>query len=66
MALESGEVIEGRVPRNAARLVREWTLAHPTNSWIIGSVRGSASLWSALQDWFMIKVVGVEFWERKN
>jgi hypothetical protein len=28
VAIESGEVIEGRLPHSAARLVREWTLAH--------------------------------------
>ncbi len=26
--IESGEVIEGQLPRVAARLVKEWTLAH--------------------------------------
>lgn len=28
VAIETGEVIEGDLPGNAARLVREWTLAH--------------------------------------
>ena len=28
VAIATGEVIEGRLPRTAARLVRQWTLAH--------------------------------------
>ena len=28
VAIATGEVIEGHLPVNAARLVREWTLAH--------------------------------------
>ena len=27
VAIETGDVIEGSLPRNAARLVKEWTLA---------------------------------------
>jgi hypothetical protein len=28
VAIETGDLIAGRLPANAARLVREWTLAH--------------------------------------
>ena len=28
VAIDSGEVIEGKLPRVAVRLVKEWTLAH--------------------------------------
>jgi len=28
VSIETGEVIEGYLPRNAARLVKQWTLAH--------------------------------------
>jgi hypothetical protein len=28
MSIETGEVIDGALPRVAARLVKEWTLAH--------------------------------------
>jgi hypothetical protein len=28
VAIETGEVIEGRLPKRAARLVQEWALAH--------------------------------------
>ena len=28
VSIETGEVIEGYLPRNAARIVREWALAH--------------------------------------
>jgi hypothetical protein len=28
VSIETGEVIEGRLPRTAARLVKQWTLAH--------------------------------------
>jgi len=28
VAIGTGEVIEGRLPRTAARLVKQWTLAH--------------------------------------
>src|SRR5213079_2429753 len=27
MSIATGEILEGRLPRNAARLVKEWTLA---------------------------------------
>ena len=36
VSIETGEVIEGKLPRAAARLVREWTLAHQEelrNNW---------------------------------
>jgi hypothetical protein len=28
VSIETGEVIEGRLPRTAARLVKRWALAH--------------------------------------
>lgn len=28
VSIETGEVIEGRLPKTAARLVRDWVLAH--------------------------------------
>jgi Domain of unknown function (DUF4160) len=28
VSIDTGEVIEGQLPANAARLVREWALAH--------------------------------------
>ncbi|RZN31180.1 DUF4160 domain-containing protein [Bradyrhizobium sp. Leo121] len=28
VSIETGEVIEGRLPGNAARLVKQWTLVH--------------------------------------
>jgi hypothetical protein len=28
VSIETGDVIEGALPRSAARLVKEWTLAH--------------------------------------
>jgi hypothetical protein len=28
VAIETGDVIEGRLPTNATRLVKQWTLAH--------------------------------------
>ena len=28
VAIETGEVIDGHLPKNAARLVRQWTLEH--------------------------------------
>ncbi len=33
VAIETGRVIEGRLPAVAARLVREWTLAHRRELW---------------------------------
>ncbi len=30
VAIATGEVISGHLPRNAARLVKQWTLAHQT------------------------------------
>jgi Domain of unknown function (DUF4160) len=30
VSIETGEVIEGRLPQTAARLVKQWTLAHQT------------------------------------
>ncbi len=28
VAIETGEIIKGRLPRNAARIVKEWALEH--------------------------------------
>jgi hypothetical protein len=28
VSIESGEIIEGHLPRNAARIVKQWALAH--------------------------------------
>jgi hypothetical protein len=33
VSIETGRVIEGRLPGVATRLVREWTLAHRTELW---------------------------------
>ncbi len=30
VAIETGEIINGRLPRKAIRLIREWTLEHQT------------------------------------
>ncbi len=41
VSLETGEVIEGALPKAAARLVREWALAHRAElreNWRRGSV----------------------------
>jgi hypothetical protein len=36
VSIETGELIEGRLPRTAARLVKQWTLARRLNCWRIG------------------------------
>jgi hypothetical protein len=28
VSIETGELLDGRLPRNAAKLVKEWALAH--------------------------------------
>ncbi len=33
VSIETGRVIEGRLPSNAARLVQEWTFAHRPELW---------------------------------
>ncbi len=33
IAIETGEIIEGRLPKKAARLVRDWCLEHQSDLW---------------------------------
>jgi hypothetical protein len=34
VSIDTGEVIEGRFPATAARLVKQWTLKHDPEKWI--------------------------------
>ena len=60
VAIESGEVIDGRLPPTAVAWCENGRWRTETNSWIIGDARGPASGSSAFRDWTMIKVVGIE------
>ena len=33
VSIETGEIIEGRLPRKAAKLVKEWCLEHQADLW---------------------------------
>lgn len=33
IAIETGEMIEGRLPKKAAKLVRDWCLEHQADLW---------------------------------
>jgi hypothetical protein len=39
--IESGEVLEGELPKSAARLVKDWALAHGSDLLNFGEVAGA-------------------------
>jgi hypothetical protein len=61
VSIETGEVIEGRMPRWAARLIKEWTLAHQRELRDNWNRARAISHWSGFRVWTMIKISKIEW-----
>jgi Protein of unknown function (DUF2442) len=53
-------VLEGYLPANAARLVKQWTLAHGDELQDNWGRRATTRRWSRSRDWTMIKVTKIK------